>query len=131
MSRDLLPLAGRRVLVVEDEYFIADEMTRWLEDAGADVVGPVPSVGQALAIIESEEVLDAAVLDTNLGRGETAYPIADRLTAAGVPYLFATGDVKITRVSHYADRPRLEKPVLRHDLLAMVGRLVGTGAPSV
>ena len=32
--------------------------------------------------------LDAAVLDVHLGRGETVYPVADRLDRSGVPYLF-------------------------------------------
>jgi len=116
MSRADAPLSGRRVLVVEDEYLIASEVKRWLQAAGSEVLGPVPSVDRALDLI-AEGHPDVAVLDVNLGAGDDAYPIADRLGALGVPYLFATGDVRLTETSIYRDRPRLEKPFLARDLV--------------
>ena len=130
MTSELSPITGLRILLVEDEYFIADDMRRWLEEAGAVVVGPVPSVRQALTIIDTEAALDLAVLDMNLGGQETAYPIADRLGEAGVPFLFATGDVRTTDVPDYANRPRLAKPVLKSDLLALLQRLVSNSSPA-
>ena len=60
------PLVGRRVLVVEDEYLIAMQVKRWLQVAGCEVLGPVPSVDQALDLIETC-CPDAAVLDVDLG----------------------------------------------------------------
>ncbi|MBE7199343.1 MAG: response regulator [Parafilimonas terrae] len=111
-----LPLDGRRVLIVEDEYLIAMEVKRWLQHAGADVLGPVPTVQRALDLIEGDTI-DAAVLDLNLGDGATAFPIADRLDALGVPHLFATGDVQLGRGSAYGDRPRLEKPFVEAELV--------------
>lgn len=51
MVHQRISLAGRRVLVVEDEYLIAVEMERSLQEAGAEVAGPVPDVAQALALI--------------------------------------------------------------------------------
>ncbi len=83
-------LAGHRILVVEDEYLIARNVKRWLMAAGAVVVGPVPSVDQALDLIE-DDGLAAAILDVNLGDGDTVYPVAAELGAMGVPYLLATG----------------------------------------
>ena len=59
-------LAGQRVLVVEDEYVIALEVGRALEDEGAEVVGPVASVSAALELIERTDRLDIAILDINL-----------------------------------------------------------------
>ena len=118
------PLAGRRILVVEDEYLIAVEVKRWLEGAGAMVIGPVPSVDQALDLIE-DDGLAAAVLDVNLGDGDTVYPVADRLAAAGVPYLFATGDVRISDAGAYRDQPRLEKPYVEAELVRVVAKLIG------
>jgi DNA-binding response OmpR family regulator len=41
-------LAGFRILVVEDEYLIATELKRWLQEAGVEVLGPVPSVERAM-----------------------------------------------------------------------------------
>jgi DNA-binding response OmpR family regulator len=118
------PLAGRRILLVEDEYLIAMEMERWLHDAGAVVIGPVPSVDLALDLID-ESPPDAAILDVNLGEGQRVFPVADRLDELGVPYLFATGDVRIFEDARYAGHPRLEKPLLNHELLSAAERLIG------
>ncbi|MGT2482176.1 response regulator (plasmid) [Methylobacterium oryzae CBMB20] len=123
-------LTGRRILLVEDEYLIAMEMERWLQDAGAEVVGPVPSVEQALDVIEEVNgALDAAVLDINLSHGELVYPVADRLKELGVPYLFATGDVRVVSDQTYREQPRLEKPVLDRELLGAMVKLIGASHP--
>jgi AmiR/NasT family two-component response regulator len=37
-------LAGKRLLVVEDEYLIAADLCQMIEDAGGEVVGPAGSV---------------------------------------------------------------------------------------
>ncbi|MGT2488359.1 hypothetical protein ACU4GA_25370 [Methylobacterium oryzae CBMB20] len=66
-------------------------------------------MARALDLIENGDV-DAAVLDVNLGNGDTVYPVADKLSALGVPYLCATGDVKFSGADTYRQRPRLEKP---------------------
>jgi DNA-binding response OmpR family regulator len=115
-------LASYRILVVEDEYLIASQVKGWLLAAGAEVIGPVPSVDQALDLIE-DCCLDAAVLDVDLGDGETAYPIADKLGSLGVPYLFATGDVQLADTSVYRQRPRLEKPFAAAALVKAVTKL--------
>lgn len=78
-----------RVLVVEDSFFAARAIARLVQDFGASVVGPAPSVGKALELIEAEGC-DAAVLDINLG-AETVDPVADRLDALKLPFFFVTG----------------------------------------
>jgi len=124
-------LSGRRILLVEDEFMIAEIMEEWLNLAGAVVVGPVPTATQALRLIQTErEALDGAVLDINLGDGQTAYPVADTLSVLGVPYMFATGDVQIADAPAYRGRPRLEKPVLGRELLRAVEELV-KGRPAL
>ena len=72
-----LPLAKRSVLIVEDNYFIADDVRRTLSDAGAQVVGPASGVADAIRQVESARV-DAAVLDVNL-EDELSYPVAREL----------------------------------------------------
>lgn len=116
-------LAGRRILIVEDEFFIADGMVQTLEGSGAQVVGPVPTVDKALDLLRANGHLDAAVLDLNL-RGREAYPVADALTAEGVPFLFATGYDQGALPGRYADAPRCQKPVAAATLLNAVGQLV-------
>lgn len=83
-------LGGRRILVVEDDYIIAQDIVAELEKVGASVAGPAPSVGKALRLLEKGPAVDAAVLDVTLG-DEKSFPIAEVLEAQGVPFLFATG----------------------------------------
>jgi CheY-like chemotaxis protein len=129
MSEVKGPLAGRRSLLVEDEYLIAEVMEGWLSQAGAEVLGPAPGVEQALELIEGQ-ALDGAVLDVNLGRGRTAYPIADQLNEHGVPDLFATGDMRIIDDPRHQGYPRLNKPLARTELLRALEMLLKSRASS-
>lgn len=103
-------LAGRRVLVVEDEYFLAQELKRALGGAGAIVLGPAPSIADAMRLLEQEVAPDGAILDVDLG-GTPAYPVADELIARGVPFLFTTGYDRAALPERYGSVCRLEKPV--------------------
>ncbi len=128
MSRTAAPLANCRILVVEDEFVIAIEVKRWLQAAGAEVLGPVPSADRALDLIEDHQP-DAAVLDVNLGHDADVYPVADKLDMLGVPYLFTTGDVRVSEVSAYAARPRLEKPFVEAELERALVKLTASAEP--
>ena len=103
-------MTGRRVLIVEDEYFIADEMRQDFEEAGAKVLGPVPTVEAALSLLGRTPALDGAVLDIKL-RGEMGYPIADALIERGVPFVFSTGYDAANIPAKYGSVARCEKPV--------------------
>lgn len=129
MSEASEPLAGRRILVIEDEYLIAMELKRWLREAGVAVIGPVPSVDEALDLIEDGATLDAAVLDVDLGSGDTSYPVADRPAELGVPFLFATGSVRVRSHPDYGGRPRLDKPITGAELLVAIETLIA-GPPA-
>ena len=94
-------LAGRKVLLVEDDFFVADEIVRTLAEGGADVVGPAVSVQGALELIDRSAPLDGAVLDVNLN-GEKVYPVADALAERGVPFVFATSCSKEMIPRRYA-----------------------------
>lgn len=108
-------LRGRRVLLVEDEYFITREIVRGLAGEGAVVVGPVASIDDALDLIAQTAALDGAILDVNL-RGEMAYPVADALIARRVPLVFMTGYDTASLPSRYGQVTRCEKPVALADL---------------
>lgn len=103
-------LAGRHVLIVEDEYMIAAAFALELEDDGALVVGPSPTVTHAMDLLAQTELLDLAVLDANV-RGEAIYPIADLLNERGVPFVLVTGYDRQSIPSRFQERPILEKPV--------------------
>lgn len=123
MSRPAASLSGRRILVVEDEYVIAVALKRWLQEAGIEVLGPVPNVDRALDLLEDHR-LDAAVLDLNLGDGDTTYPVADRLEVLGVPYLFATGEPHRAKAGGFNEPPVLGKPYSKADLLRTLSQLI-------
>ena len=102
--------AGRRVLWVEDEYFIADDMARAFEAEGVEVVGPVGDLKTAMQLIEDDGPIDGAVLDINL-HGEMAFSLADALVARGVNFVFATGYGSDIIPERFAQITRCEKPV--------------------
>ncbi|RWX79343.1 response regulator [Neorhizobium lilium] len=81
--------AGKRILVVEDEYFLADEVRRRLTELGATVIGPAANVGDAIELLDTNDI-DAAILDVHLG-DEFVFPVAERLEEMNVPFVFATG----------------------------------------
>ena len=112
-------LRGRRIFVVEDEYFLADDIGKAFRALGAEIAGPAGHLDDALKILHDGSVLDAAVLDVNI-RDDMIFPIARELKARGVPFVFTTGYDKITVGPEFEDIPLLEKPI---DLPAMAQKL--------
>ena len=101
-------LRGARVLIVEDEYYLAEDLAAALRGAAAEVIGPAGTLDEARAYVEGNG-FDCAILDMNL-RGDMAYPIADQLQAAGIPFLIATGYSSASLPERFAGVPRVEKP---------------------
>jgi DNA-binding response OmpR family regulator len=122
-------LQGSRILVVEDEYLLADDLSNALCDAGAEVLGPIASVEEATTFIAGESSIDAAVLDVNL-RGDMVFPVADALRARGIPFAFATGYDQWAMPERFADAPRVEKPFKSSKVAAVLGSLIER-APSL
>jgi CheY-like chemotaxis protein len=108
-------LHNRRVLVVEDEFLLAMTLKDWLESAGYVVVGPAPSVDKALKAIESETVINGAVVDVNLG-GVLAYAVADRLLARNIPFIFTSGYENDLLRTRYPQIRNCHKPYLLSDV---------------
>ncbi len=109
-----------RVLLVEDEYYIADDLRRALADEGAQVIGPVPTVERALALIAEEASISIAVLDIRLG-GQVVWPVVEALRSRGVDYIFATGCSASEIPLAYRGASLFRKPV---DIPALVSRLL-------
>ena len=115
-------LSGHRILVVEDEYFLAEELATALRGAGASVVGPVASVAAAQTLLETGPV-DAAALDVNLG-GDEVYPLADALATRGIPFLFTSGFDSTLLLKRFRSHLCFEKPVDIGQVLAALAKLV-------
>jgi len=86
---DIGMLSKLRILVVEDEPLLSMALIDEIEEAGAQVVGPVASVEGALDIIGTTPI-DGAILDVELQK-KLVYPVADRLIELGVPFVLTTG----------------------------------------
>jgi len=119
-----LDLKGLNILVVEDEYLIADDVKTALSGAGAVVLGPAPTVDAATRIIAGAPVIDGALLDINLA-GDMVFDVADVLTARQVPFAFATGYDRASIPERFASVPRLEKPIKAAELGTLLGTLIG------
>ena len=104
-----------RVLIVEDEYLVASYISMILEDLGYELVGPVPTIPEAMAAIANEK-LDAVLLDANLG-GVSSGPIAAELSARGLPFVVVTGygDLELSSAA-LQSAPRVKKPFTPTDL---------------
>ena len=109
-------LKSLRILVVEDEYYLADDLAAALSERGAAVLGPVGTLEEAEEFL-AERGFDVAVLDMNL-RGDMAYPLADRLKEAGIPFVLTTGYESGSLPARFADAPRVEKPFNADELIA-------------
>lgn len=81
-------LAGLRVLIVEDEPFIALDLAFGVEEAGGVPLGPASSVAQALRLIENE-LPDAAIVDVDLPDGKIGPVLA--VLRPRVPVVVHTG----------------------------------------
>lgn len=92
-------LAGRRVLVVEDDYFLAKDMATMLKREGVEVIGPAANVVRAFEALKHKP--EAAVLDLRLG-DELSLPVAEELGRRGIPFIFSTGSTSDIPAEHQA-----------------------------
>ncbi len=115
-------LAGLTVLVVEDESMVSFLIEDMLRDLGCAQVWHASNLTAALKLLD-EKKPDAAVLDVNLA-GEFVYPVAERLEAMGVPFIFATGYGAQGMPKHWAEKPVATKPFRFDTFAALLGSSV-------
>ena len=86
-----LPLAGKSVLIIEDEALIAMSVEFWLQDAGAAVVKITNSIASAQRALDEGIPFDAAVVDLHVVDGN-ASALVQALSERGIPVVITTGD---------------------------------------
>jgi CheY-like chemotaxis protein len=87
------PIKDRRILVVEDDWFIAETVADLLAKEGADVFGPAATLAEA-AQLANYWPIDIAVMDLNL-HGQRADDLVVELARKDIPVVVVTGyDVK-------------------------------------
>lgn len=107
---------GGNILLVEDNLLIALETEDALYTLGAEDVHIAATTGAALAYLRDARP-DFAVLDYNLGR-EQSVPIAERLAADGILFVFASGYGDSAVIDpRFRDRPIIAKPYTARALL--------------
>lgn len=113
---EVTSLAGRRVLVVEDEPLIAMLLEDMLSDLAVEAAHTADSVPAALDAVASLDGLDGAILDMNL-RGRSVDPVADALAEKGIPFVFASGYGQgAPGVGRHDGAPVLAKPFRKEAL---------------
>ena len=118
------PLAGRRILLAEDEMMVALDLELALQDEGADVLGPAGDLQEGMRLLRGEAQIDAAILDVDL-HGEDVFPVAEALQARGVPFLFHTGHGAREELQRrFGGVPVWTKPMLAEDLIDAVAGLL-------
>jgi CheY-like chemotaxis protein len=105
-------IAGKRCLVLDDEFLIALDLQQILEGAGAAEVICVGNAADALAAVRDGAPFDLAVLDVKLsGATRTSLTVAATLAEQGTPFVFLTGmrdgDVETRQ---FPKAPVIEKP---------------------
>lgn len=115
-------LAGRRVLVVEDEILILMMIENMLADLGCATVATAGTVAQAIDLIEAQN-FDAAMLDMNLD-GQDSRRVAEALSERGVPFLYSTGNAARETRGVAGDRPVLRKPFTFEEMASGLSRLL-------
>jgi DNA-binding response OmpR family regulator len=115
-------LAGRRILIVEDDPFIALALEETLREHGLVIVAVARKLSQALELV-ARETIELALLDVNIG-DEKIDPVADLLAARNCPFVFTTGYGRAGLPESHASRMIIEKPFYIEEILtALRGEL--------
>lgn len=124
-------LAGKRCLVLDDEFLIALDIQQILELAGAKHVASVASASEAIELLRREPKFDLAVLDVKLGDAEgNSLDVAAMLAEAGTPFVFLTGmRVDNVHAKKFPQAPVVEKPYDALTLLDGAQRALKSAAP--
>jgi CheY-like chemotaxis protein len=115
-------LSGHRIMVIEDDYYLATDVSRALQGAGANVIGPCPNEEVARAEL-AEQRPNAVVMDVNLGTG-ASFKLAEYLKDNLIPFVFVTGYDLDVIPEEFADVQRLEKPVQLRQVVNSIAKLI-------
>ena len=102
-------MSAARILIVEDDFIIAQLLQELVQQLGFEVIGPTANIEDAVNIAAHRK-FDIALLDINLRVG-TAKPIADQLNAAGIPFLFISGYGVANLPDGHTDATLIRKPI--------------------
>jgi len=108
-------LHGKRVLIVEDDYLIAEGLSHTIADCGFTVVGPVDTADRAVRLINREPP-DGVLLDVRLREG-SAVEVAKVLRKRGIPFIVMSGYPRDTLPPELEKAPFIAKPMIESELI--------------
>lgn len=112
-----------RILVVEDDFFVALDEKSVLEAEGWVVVGPVTSLAAAMRVAR-EELVDCAFLDVNLN-GEQVTDAAAVLSERGIPFTLLSAYAReALPCALLKNAPRIQKPYRSRELIEAVAKMM-------
>ena len=109
-------LSGYRIVIVEDDYYQAQDCRQLLETAGAKVIAISATVPDLPALMEDGRI-DAVLIDINLGHG-LSFDFARELKARGIPFVFLTGYDAVMLPDDLAGSGYLTKPADARRIMA-------------
>jgi CheY-like chemotaxis protein len=117
-------IAGKRCLVLDDEFLIALDIQQILEAAGAGEVTCFSTSSDCLTALQAGKKFDLAILDFKLGDGaRNSHSVAALLHRQGTPFVFVTGmGSQDVRSKEFPDAPLVEKPYQAPLLLDAIQR---------
>ena len=108
-----------KILIIEDNVLLGLWLEDVVQDLGYWVVGPYVNLHDGLAHASNDD-LDFALLDFDLGEGTDAIPIAEELTRRGIPFAFTSGTSPEVIRDFIPDATVLGKPVTEVDLMRIL-----------
>ena len=123
-DRDLI-LAGKHLLIVDDEPLLAFDLSELLCIHGASIVGPHHNLKDAMRCVEhGSERIDCALLDIQLGQ-DLVWPLASLLEQRGIPHIFISAQCGSPAIAErLSGRPCLAKPVSTKQLRETIESLI-------
>lgn len=112
--------ALRRIMVIEDNTFLALALEETLAHLGHRVTASAQRLDQALQLVEQAE-FDCAIVDVDL-HGQDAFPLLDRLRQRAIRYVLATGLPLSEIPEHYRRDVLVTKPYDVNELERAIAR---------
>jgi len=112
----------QKILIVEDEFIVANDLRIMLEKAGYKVCGIAPSVVKALELIAAKEP-DWILLDIFLQGDKTGIDLAGQLTEMGIPFIYISANTNqgiLEAAKATLPYGFLVKPFREKDLMVML-----------
>jgi DNA-binding response OmpR family regulator len=121
--------SGSKILVVEDNYLLAQVVCDFVAECGFDPIGPASGLETGL-VYAREAPLDGAILDINLD-GHFCFPICSVLVQRGIPFCFLTGYSHLSMIpQQFRGAPLVSKPFEPEEMRSVIemmlsGQLTG------